>query len=45
MLKVVFDANDFVSAAMQKGASHRIVVAWRNGDLDLDHADFKQVAR
>jgi hypothetical protein len=30
---------------MQKGASHRIVVSWRNGDLDLDHADFKQVAR
>ena len=35
-MKVVLDANVFVSAAIQKGPSHRIVVAWFGGQSDLD---------
>jgi putative PIN family toxin of toxin-antitoxin system len=30
-VKVVFDANVFVSAAIQKGTPHRIVQAWLDG--------------
>jgi putative PIN family toxin of toxin-antitoxin system len=36
-VKVVLDANVFVSAAIQKGTPHRIVQAW------LDGADFEVV--
>jgi uncharacterized protein len=36
-VKVVLDANIFVSAAIQKGTPHRIVQAW------LDGADFEVV--
>jgi putative PIN family toxin of toxin-antitoxin system len=36
-VKVVFDANIFVSAAIQKGAPHRIVETWLTG------ADFEVV--
>ncbi len=36
-MKVVLDANIFVSAAIQKGTSHRIVQAWLAG------ADFEVV--
>jgi putative PIN family toxin of toxin-antitoxin system len=36
-VKVVLDANIFVSAAIQQGTSHRIVQAW------LDGADFEVV--
>ena len=35
-MKVVIDANVFVSAAIQKGASHRIVMAWLEGAGDID---------
>jgi len=35
-VKVVIDANVFVSAAIQKGASHRIVMAWLEGAGDID---------
>lgn len=33
---VVLDANVFVSAAIQRGASHRIVESWLNGSSDFD---------
>jgi predicted nucleic acid-binding protein len=33
---VVIDANVFVSAAIQRGASHRIVSAWLSGGADFE---------
>lgn len=35
-MKVVLDANVFVSAAIQNGASHRIVQAWLAGGARFD---------
>jgi predicted nucleic acid-binding protein len=31
----VFDANVFVSAAIQRGASHRIVMSWLAGAAEF----------
>jgi putative PIN family toxin of toxin-antitoxin system len=33
---VVIDANVFVSAAIQRGASHRIIESWLSGRADFD---------
>lgn len=33
---VVIDANVFVSAAIQRGASHRIIESWLSGRSDFD---------
>ena len=33
---VVIDANVFVSAAIQRGASHRIIEAWLTGRADFE---------
>jgi putative PIN family toxin of toxin-antitoxin system len=33
---VVIDANVFVSAAIQRGASHRIIESWLNGTADFE---------
>ncbi len=33
---VVIDANVFVSAAIQRGASHRIVESWLSGSADFE---------
>jgi putative PIN family toxin of toxin-antitoxin system len=35
-LKVVIDANVFVSAAIQRGASHRIVMSWLAGTAEFE---------
>jgi len=34
-VRVIIDANVFVSAAIQRGASHRIVAAWLAGTADF----------
>lgn len=33
---VVIDANVFVSAAIQRGASHRIIESWLSGSADFE---------
>jgi putative PIN family toxin of toxin-antitoxin system len=33
---IVIDANVFVSAAIQRGASHRIIDAWLSGNAEFD---------
>jgi putative PIN family toxin of toxin-antitoxin system len=35
-VKVVIDANVFVSAAIQRGASHRIVMSWLAGAAEFE---------
>ena len=35
-MKVVIDANVFVSAAIQRGASHRIVMSWLAGVAEFE---------
>lgn len=35
-MRVILDANVFVSAAIQRGASHRIVAAWLAGTADFE---------
>ena len=35
-MRVVIDANVFVSAAIQRGASHRIIESWLAGTADLE---------
>jgi putative PIN family toxin of toxin-antitoxin system len=35
-VKVVIDANVFVSAAIQRGASHRIVMSWLAGTAEFE---------
>ena len=35
-MKVVIDANVFVSAAIQRGASHRIVMSWLAGTSEFE---------
>jgi putative PIN family toxin of toxin-antitoxin system len=35
-VRVIIDANVFVSAAIQRGASHRIVAAWLAGTTDFE---------
>jgi putative PIN family toxin of toxin-antitoxin system len=35
-VRVIIDANVFVSAAIQRGASHRIVLAWLAGTADFE---------
>lgn len=35
-MRVIIDANVFVSAAIQRGASHRIVASWLAGTADFE---------
>lgn len=35
-MRVIIDANVFVSAAIQRGASHRLVQHWLSGRADFD---------
>ena len=35
-MRVIIDANVFVSAVIQRGASHRIVAAWLAGSADFE---------
>ncbi len=35
-MRVIIDANVFVSAAIQRGASHRIIESWLSGSADFE---------
>jgi uncharacterized protein len=36
IVRVVIDANVYVSAAIQRGASHRIIKSWLSGSADFE---------
>jgi len=44
-MKVVLDANVFVSAAIARGASHRLVDAWLSGDATFEPSAERRLRR